>query len=255
MSEFKEPTKVIVNPQPYITSLLEGGLEKDLHDNEELCETCKGTGIVLDNNSYGLSGDPKHSGVSFPYKHQSITFCPNCYNGVVRRCPHCRRILPRGCLRCACKKAKEEMDAEYKAKREVQFSKAEAHGPESLGTTFDMVFVDDMNGDKGYFSDWDSFFAAWTCETPADESPENRPKYAWGTYAQDISLNADNILEQATEELHESARDNIGKDMEDELQTFLNDWCRRVSGCKTYFPDEKHKVEIPWELFIEAKHS
>lgn len=87
MPGFVKPTRKVVNIEDAFGELIGKKLIKDLHDNEEICPVCHGTGLRIEDNPYGLSDDPDKRAGQFPYKHQSIRFCPNCYNGVVRFAP------------------------------------------------------------------------------------------------------------------------------------------------------------------------
>lgn len=40
------------------TKYIDVKLQKDLHDNEDICPTCGGLGLMIANNPYGLSNDP-----------------------------------------------------------------------------------------------------------------------------------------------------------------------------------------------------
>ena len=96
MNEFIKPTKIEVN----IT------LHKDLCENEEICPTCNGLGVVIRDNRYGLENDPDKT-IMFPYKKQSLILCPTCYNGVIKRCNLCGKIIPSHRTKCDCDKQRE----------------------------------------------------------------------------------------------------------------------------------------------------
>ena len=102
MPGFVKPTRKVVNIEDAFGELIGKKLIKDLHDNEEICPVCHGTGLRIEDNPYGLSDDPDKRAGQFPYKHQSIQFCPNCYNGVVRFCPDCGKQIPRYRTLCDC---------------------------------------------------------------------------------------------------------------------------------------------------------
>lgn len=106
MPGFVKPTRKVVNIEDAFGELIGKKLIKDLHDNEEICPVCHGTGLRIEDNPYGLSDDPDKRAGQFPYKHQSIRFCPNCYNGVVRFCPDCGKQIPRCRTLCDCDKVK-----------------------------------------------------------------------------------------------------------------------------------------------------
>ena len=102
MPGFVKPTRKVVNIEDAFGELIGKKLIKDLHDNEEICPVCHGTGLRIEDNPYGLSDDPDKRAGQFPYNHQSIRFCPNCYNGVVRFCPDCGKQIPRYRTLCDC---------------------------------------------------------------------------------------------------------------------------------------------------------
>ena len=59
-----------------------------------------------------------------------------------------------------------------------------------------------------------------------------------------MSIDADWIIENACEELHEDARDSIGSKDEKELQKFLDKWCDKQTGTTTYYPCYKDYVSV-----------
>ena len=73
------------------------------------------------------------------------------------------------------------------------------------------------------------------------------PKVLWNCEEVKISMDADSIIENACEELHEDARDNISN--EKELQDFLNKWCAKQSGTTSYCPSHKEYVKVTKEWF------
>lgn len=75
-------------------------LKKDLTDDERICPVCHGTGLEIVDNEYGIKGDS--STIRFPYKHQSLSSCRNCYNGVVKVCEFCGEELNRSHYDCSC---------------------------------------------------------------------------------------------------------------------------------------------------------
>ena len=89
-------------------------LIKDLTEHERICPVCNGLGMRIEDNIYGIEGDNSEVGrkYHFPYKHQSLSFCQSCYNGVQRLCPYCGEPYKnQGYMHCDCegqKKADEE---------------------------------------------------------------------------------------------------------------------------------------------------
>lgn len=245
MSDFIEPKKVFVSEKEYIEKLL--NLEKDLHGNEELCEFCHGTGIAIADNVYGLRNEGDKGYIRFPYKHQALTFCPHCYNGVVHRCEFCGNILPRGYLKCTCDKQKEIDEQEIINKYQDMLDKA-PELPDGEWVKYDMLFSESYGLNNGYFNDFDEFFDYWSSEDCDNEyGIENRPKYVWVTEAVEMYIDADSIIDSACEELYEDAADDISTHDRGILQKLLDDWCKTHGVGKTYYESHKYKIRIPWE--------
>lgn len=217
-------------------------LQKDLHGNEEICPTCKGVGLVIADNPYGLhSRDNNHLPI-FPYKHQSLIFCPSCYNGVVHRCEFCEEIIPNHRTKCDCEKQRELDLIERQKKEAANLAKAFEAPLEVLEKSL-MFFSDDYGYDDGFFSDWEEFFEYWYDNHGADDP---RPQYVWATYPVEMKIDAADIIESATEELCEEAADDISDEKTVELQKLLDDWCKSA-GVRTTYYQSKYKVKIPWE--------
>ena len=89
-------------------------LIKDLTEYERICPVCNGLGMRIEDNVYGIKGDTSEVGRRelFPYKHQALSFCQSCFNGVQRLCPYCGQPYKnQGYMHCDCegqKKADEE---------------------------------------------------------------------------------------------------------------------------------------------------
>lgn len=218
-------------------------LHKDLHGNEEICPTCNGIGLVIANNSYGLEDSTNNNHLpTFPYKHQSLRFCSNCYNGVVHRCEYCGEIIPRHRTKCNCEKQREIDFIELQNKENEKLMKAFEAPPEVLDKS-SLFYSENYGYDDGYFSDWEDFFECWYENHSVDDP---RPEYVWATEPYKMSISADSIIESATEDLYEDAISDISDEKFDELQEFLNNWCEN-SGVKTTYYQSKYKVKIPWE--------
>lgn len=245
MSEFVKPKTEYVIDRNYIEKLVNIHLKKDLHDNEEICQHCHGTGIVISENPYGLRDDPNKSRM-FPYSHQSLTFCPHCFNGVIHRCKLCGNIIECGYTKHNCEQQRD-LDAKlFYEKRRIELEKAEFATQEMLEKS-EYFFSDDYGYDDGYFNEWDKFFDYWREEhEPSDE----RPKFVFATEPVEMSIDAADIIENATEELYEDANYDISDEKEKELQNFLNEWCK-TCGVRTTYYETKYKVKIPWEDYDE----
>lgn len=154
MSEFIKPKTVFISDSEYIQNLVNVNLKKDLHNDEEICQHCHGTGMVITNNPYGLSDDPNRSiGTLFPYQHQSITFCPYCYNGIVHRCKLCGQIMPRGRLKHDCEQQREIDRAELAKKEAEEWQKAPI-APKEVEEACFYLYSEYYPHNEGYFCDW-----------------------------------------------------------------------------------------------------
>lgn len=241
---------ISINVLEEIINILPDTLEKDLQDNENICPVCNGLGVVLDNNVYGIKDDTSEAAKKsmFPYNHQAIKFCPNCFNGVIRLCEYCGKPLPRCTSRCDCKQYKEKEEEEKRIKYQDKISKAEEVDIKDIDS--DMWFYDEHTDD--YYLDIDSFVDAYKDfdEYESDEEMlNNLPEVLWFTAPADISMDADDIISNACEELHEDASENIsGKDRK-ELQDMLDEWCKRQTGTRTVYPNYKKYVRVNKEWF------
>ena len=235
MSDIVEPKKIDIA----VT------LHKDLHGNEEICPTCKGVGLVIADNPYGLehNADNNHLPL-FPYKHQALRFCPTCYNGVVHRCKLCGEIIPNHRTKCDCNKQRELDWIESKKMEAVKLTKAMDAPQEVLDESL-MFYSNDYDNNDGYFSDWDEFFENWYENHKSDDP---RPEYVWATEPYEMRIDAGNIIESATECLYEDAYYDISDKEAKELQDFLDKWCKE-SGVRTTYFQSKYRVKIPWEEY------
>lgn len=245
MSDFTPPVRETVSIHDAFVSLLNQKLVKDLHDNEELCPVCGGVGMRIIDNRYGLSDDTTHPGVYFPYMHQSICMCNNCYNGVILRCQYCGKQIRRGWLTCDCAEVRRQKEQTKKEKLKAAFAAAEKHEPDALGSTFLFGYSDDYPYNNGYFEDWDDFFDAWFDDDvrPLDAV---KPEYVWGTDPQKMSFDAHDLVENACEEMYEDAMCDIGNQPVAEMQQYLDQWAEKY-GVTTWYEDHHHAIRIPWE--------
>lgn len=202
---------------------------KDLTPNETLCSTCKGVGLVVRDYPYGIQGERRTDGKLFPYNNRYVGVCPDCYFGVRRVCGYCQKpFTPRHSLLCTCDKAKAERDADEaktlleKVAKATKLTEAEAHD-----AGVEMVYSE---GHDEYYS-WDGLY---------DLDAEDRETLGvvWATTSKRLSLCADSIIENACEDLHEDANDQISGTAQRELQSFLDAWAEKHgAGTTTYYPD------------------
>lgn len=245
MSDFIKPKTEYISDKGYMEQLLNIKLRKDLHGNEEICPCCHGTGLIIVDNPYGLSDDPNKQIGNFPYNHQSLSFCPNCYNGIIHRCELCGDVIRRGFLKHDCQAQLDANRREFEKKREQALIDAPLAPPEVLEKSH-FFYSDDFGYNDGYFYDWFEFFDYW--RENRDNNRDERPKYVWATEPVDMSIDASDIISNATEDLYEDARDDISDSAIKELQNFLDNWCKSC-GVRTTYYESKYKVRIPWEEY------
>lgn len=242
---------ISINVLEEIKHILPITLKKDLQDNEEICPVCHGLGVVVDNNIYGIKGDTSEVAKKsiFPYNHQAIKFCPNCYNGVIRLCQYCgKQIQKRYIDRCDCEQYKAKEEEKKRIKYQEKISRAEEVDIKNIDSN--MYFYDEQTND--YFSDIDSFVDSYKDfdDYESDEKMiNNLPEVLWLTDPVDISMDADSIIESACEELHEDAYDNISSEDRKELQNMLDEWCKEQIGTRTVYPNYKKYVIVRKEWF------
>lgn len=69
----------------------------------------------------------------------------------------------------------------------------------------------------------------------------------WNCEVIKLAMDADSIIDNACDKLHEDARDNISD--EKELQEFLDKWCAKQGGTTTYYPCYREYVKVQKEWF------
>lgn len=250
MNKFIKPKTVSVSDTEYIQKLVNVNLHKDLHDGEEICQYCHGTGMIIYDYCYGLIDDTDKLKGKIPYKHQALSFCPNCFNGVVHRCKYCGKLLKKGSLACDCEIYQQIKKQERNELIQNEFEIAPI-APQEVVDTMPCFFSEHFGYNNGYFFDFDEFFEYWENHHKEDEN--DRPLYVWVTESTKMKIDAEYIVECATEELYEDALYDISNEEIKELQNFLNDWCKRCGVGTTYHESHKYKVRIPWEIFDSQK--
>jgi len=202
-------------------------LIKDLQDDERICPTCKGLGIVPVNKVYGIEGDISLEAKKsmFPYNHQTFTFCPDCFNGVQTLCKYCGKPINKGYIdKCDCEGYKKEQEEKQLNKWNKILSKA-IEVSESDVTN--MLYCEEI-GD--FYTDVEDFMEQWECN---HEENDKMPERLWVTSKQNMSIDASNVIEDACCDLHEDASDNCDYK---ELQILLDYWCNKQTGTSTYYP-------------------
>ena len=208
-------------------------LQKDLQEHEVICSHCGGTGLQIDDNTFGIKGE--NSKIHFPYKQQTIVGCRHCYNGVQSKCLHCDKILDRGTSQCNCEKYNQERIQELYEKDIETWNKTKKISFEEATNDFIMIYID--NYDKYLMVEE---LEEWIedKESEADQSICREELRVYGTYIMELSIDASDIIENACGDLHEDARDNISVQDEKCLQVLLDKWCEKnKQGTTTYYAD------------------
>ena len=227
--------KVIVDTEGFLPDFI----EKDLTDNQKICPDCKGLGLKVRNFPYGNDeGKVKHPNKMFPWNNKYIGFCDHCYFGVQELCPYCHEIYKnKGIHQCDCEgyRAAEHQKEQKKVKdwyeKATKLTLQEAKDKE-IGMLFNYF------NDKYYvIDDVLELLDEEKADAEFDGEDFIMPKWLFGTSMKKISVDSRWVLENATDDLHEDASENLANI--DELEKFLEAWCEKQSGTDTYYPDYK----------------
>lgn len=216
-------------------------LIKDLTAHERICPVCNGLGMRIEDNVYGIQGDESELGrrYRFPYKHQSLSFCRSCFNGVQRLCPYCGKPYKNQYYaHCDCE-GQVEADEEQRINNwnEV-IAKAKEVSETDVKT---MLYCEEFDE---YYSDMDEFFDNYS-NSYADEE-YSKPVRLWVTREEKIHIDASDIAESVCEDLWEDAYDQCNIDS---LQNIVDKWCAEQLGTTTYYPCYKEYVVIDWSKY------
>lgn len=242
---------ISLNVTEEIKKLLPETLEKDLQDDEIICPVCHGLGIIKRNYNFGVKEDDveKHFKLNW-YDNEYFTLCPECYFGRLKTCKYCGKVLSKGSNRCDCEDFLEQEREEKRIKYQETIDKAkEIELKDTVYYMYDEE-SEEYFSDESEFADhyWDLYQKGIHDCSNFDEYFEKYvPKVLWNCKETRIYIDADNIIENACDDLHEDARDNITD--EKELQEFLNKWCEKQSGATTYYPSYKEYVRVQKEWF------
>lgn len=229
-----EPTKrVEINLLEEVKNRMPSTLIKDLQEDERICPYCGGLGMVIHNNEYGLKGDDSELGKAylFPYKHQALSFCPHCYNGIQKICVYCGNPYPnKDCYHCNCEGYREQEKSKAAKKYRESILNAKEVSESSVQT---MLYCSE--NDK-YYESVDDFFDKYE-----DEDFDEKPTVLWVCSVEEVSLNAYEVL-SAWEDLYEDVLDNYDIKA---LQRKLDEWCDEQTGT-IYCPNYNEYVKINW---------
>lgn len=222
-------------------------LIKNLGENEIICADCKGTGLKLNDNPFGIKDFNHPNGKMFPFKKQTISFCQSCYNGVQQLCTYCNETLPRHTTQCNCDQAKAERTKIRIEKDVERFNKANKITLEEALNKYEFLYID--NFDR--FIETDDFHSELEdilCDLNEGDDEFNFKKEDLRVYVTkqtSLSFDAGSVVENNVDDLHEEASERIGKKKMDELQQLLEKWAESVKNdTLTYYADYKIAVQM-----------
>lgn len=242
---------ISLNVAEEIKKILPVTLEKDLQDDEIICPVCHGLGILKQDYGFGIKEDDTEKAFKLNwYDNEYLTLCPNCYFGRIKICKYCGKPLPKHTNRCSCDEYREQEAEEKRTKYQETIEKAKEI---ELKDASECIYDEES---EQYFSDEFSFADHWwylyqegdhDCSNFDEYFEKYVPKVLWNCKEVKMTIDADWIIENVCEELHEDARDNISD--EKELQEFLDKWCEKQTGTTTYYPYHKEYVKVQKEWF------
>lgn len=121
----------------------------------------------------------------------------------------------------------------------------------------DVFYVEDESGSafgasrEGWFYGIDElshYLNDWRFDHPDNELPT---LYVFGATPSKAVLDAESIVENATEEMHEDARSQISDSALEEMQEWLDAWVEKHSPT-TYWPDYGVKI-TGWEAHVQLE--
>lgn len=242
---------ISLNVVDEIKKILPVTLEKDLQDDEIICPVCHGIGILKQDYRFGVKEDDTEKAFKLNwYDNEYLTLCPNCYFGRIKTCKYCGKSLPKQMIRCSCDGYRKQEAEENRIKYQKTIEKAkEIELKDASYCMYDeqskQYFSDENEFVEYYYQEWFERYSGGMSFNAYFDSQV--PKVLWNCEVVKISMDADSIIENACEELHEDARDNISN--EKELQEFLDKWCDKQTGTTTYYPCYKEYVKVQKEWF------
>lgn len=106
----------------------------------------------------------------------------------------------------------------------------------------DAVYLDGAHGDweDGYSSNIDALIEAY------EDAGEPLPTYCYPCNPQYLRIDAETIIEQATDDMHEDARDQVID--ERALFTFCDEWNKKQT-CASWYPDSSRVIVLDDDEF------
>lgn len=206
-------------------------LIKDLNENERICPECHGLGAKINTRVFGI-GDSLES---CPYRTETLSLCPHCFNGVQKICKYCGQPY-KGHCDCEGQLA-EDLKAQEQKWQEI-IPKAKEVDEKDVTTMLYCAETDEYYYTvKAFINDWLTFYS----------NRRTRPARLWVASEGKIHIDADEIVLDSCSELGEDAEyvcDN------DSLQKLLDDWCEEQTATTTYYPCYEEYVVVNWDKYI-----
>lgn len=153
-----------------------------------------------------------------------------------KKCERCGAELPYKSYWLLCDKCRAEKEKEEELKR---FSKAQKYSIKNVPPErCEMMYSDYYGYNEGYFSEIEELE-----EYCADNDIE-MPGYVYCTSCHQLNIDVDSLVENECEDLHEDAYEWIGEKDIEELRTFVNDWCKKQTGTRTFYVDRSAVIII-----------
>lgn len=170
----------------------------------------------------GVCYSPKNVGIQ-----NAIDLAAKCCDPKAHTCKVCGVEVPP--YRSMCERHAEQA----KLRKAVQIEEAEWKDP---------VYLDGAPGGwgEGYFSDTDEL--RQSCE----DYDVSVPAYCWPCTSRPLRLDPDRLLEQAVDDMHEDAIDQVVD--ADGLRDFIEAWNAKQT-CETWYPDHSRVVVLDRERF------
>ena len=128
-----------------------------------------------------------------------------------------------------CDKCRIEKEKEQELER---FSKAQHYSiKECPPERCEMMYSDSYDYNEGYFSEIEEL------EEYCEDNDIKMPDYVWCTSSHQLNIDIDSMVENECEDLHEDAYEWIAQKDIEELRTFVNGWCEKQTGTRTFYVD------------------
>jgi hypothetical protein len=113
----------------------------------------------------------------------------------------------------------------------------------------DPVFLDDAEGDwgDGFSTEVAALLEWWEDAYPGDDAPPP-PAYCWPCKSKTLQLDPDSVLENAVDDMHDDAWDEIVA--ADELAAFIAAWNAQQT-CRSWYPDYSRVIVLDEKRFKE----